>query len=441
MAEFIINCIHCNAELQVQEEWINLEAECPECGKSIIIERIVNPESNSEKTEINKHLQYAYMAINNKALQEAEKEFKLVLDIENDNIQALYGCMLCDAYMSTPEKSLLGNIIYQYKKIEMIISQKQHNFSDFWSIEQVREHFISDIGSFVVNSYNNTVSTLMQLREAAKTREAINVLNAYASKIALSNPEAMEANAAGKILFPYLAQIMSVRKFIISLLDIETASQKDDTLILAKQIFESTLDISKEEPEIIIAYNTICKTYAIKNIINELQCSENDAELEYERRRSLSLPQENKFISKFSSLTWLIMTMGTILLNVIWISSCIMLAKADKFLPLPVFMVPMFIFGFGGLFLFLIFISALRLEKRNGKIRREWSLIIRGWSLFKKYWKLAFLAIFWIIFFILGIKGGENIFLSACWAFLLSIPVYGVIWFFELGIAFLKMKF
>ena len=38
MAEFITKCPHCNAELQVQDEWIGMEVECPQCKKMFVIQ-------------------------------------------------------------------------------------------------------------------------------------------------------------------------------------------------------------------------------------------------------------------------------------------------------------------------------------------------------------------------------------------------------------------
>ena len=37
MAEFITKCPHCNSELQVQDEWIGMEVECPQCRKIFAI--------------------------------------------------------------------------------------------------------------------------------------------------------------------------------------------------------------------------------------------------------------------------------------------------------------------------------------------------------------------------------------------------------------------
>ena len=39
MAAFNTKCPHCNAELQVQEEWIGMEVECPMCKDKFVIDR------------------------------------------------------------------------------------------------------------------------------------------------------------------------------------------------------------------------------------------------------------------------------------------------------------------------------------------------------------------------------------------------------------------
>ena len=37
MAEFITKCPHCNNDLQVQDEWIGMEVECPICHNTFVI--------------------------------------------------------------------------------------------------------------------------------------------------------------------------------------------------------------------------------------------------------------------------------------------------------------------------------------------------------------------------------------------------------------------
>ena len=45
MAEFSIQCPHCGAELEVQDEWVNMETACPICNNPFIIPSrpLVNP--------------------------------------------------------------------------------------------------------------------------------------------------------------------------------------------------------------------------------------------------------------------------------------------------------------------------------------------------------------------------------------------------------------
>lgn len=50
MAEFNTNCPHCNAELQVQEEWIGMEVECPQCKKTL---QITAPQQENKEKVLN----------------------------------------------------------------------------------------------------------------------------------------------------------------------------------------------------------------------------------------------------------------------------------------------------------------------------------------------------------------------------------------------------
>ena len=392
MAEFIIKCPHCNTELQAQDEWCGMEVECPICGKNIIIGNTAQNEDISTKTELQKHIKYALVAFENMALQEAINEFEIALTFENDNIQALYGIMMCNAYMSSPEKSFLENIIFQYKKIDMIIAQRKNNSTSSWSQEYLEERFISDMGNFVINSFKHILSTLSQLREEINKREDINTLNAYMHKIVLPNPEAMRANQAVKTIAPYLAQLQIIRRFIISLTDIDVICKNNEKLLFVKQIFESTLNISEDGEGIIIAYKTICKAYEIKTIINELHCSEQEAEHEYERRHDLPpvTKKINSFVSKFSSLKWLMLSISAFLAAPVLFGVIILSAKAKIHLPSPFFLMPS-VFIIAAIFLFLIFLKAMQLEKTNG-------IQFPIYNKIKAHWQQVILTIAWIIF-------------------------------------------
>ena len=50
MAEFITKCPHCNNDLQVQDEWIGMEVECPLCHKMFAINKS-SAQVETEKTE------------------------------------------------------------------------------------------------------------------------------------------------------------------------------------------------------------------------------------------------------------------------------------------------------------------------------------------------------------------------------------------------------
>ena len=49
MAEFITKCPHCNSDLQVQDEWVGMEVECPECNA--VFEIISTTEASPDKTQ------------------------------------------------------------------------------------------------------------------------------------------------------------------------------------------------------------------------------------------------------------------------------------------------------------------------------------------------------------------------------------------------------
>ena len=45
MAEFEMKCPHCGAELTVQEEWIGMEVECPQCKNTFSVQG--NPDQSA----------------------------------------------------------------------------------------------------------------------------------------------------------------------------------------------------------------------------------------------------------------------------------------------------------------------------------------------------------------------------------------------------------
>ena len=59
MAEFIKKCPHCNAELQVQDEWIGMEIECPRCEEKFCLQPL-----SEEQTIIPPQIKLAPLFLN-----------------------------------------------------------------------------------------------------------------------------------------------------------------------------------------------------------------------------------------------------------------------------------------------------------------------------------------------------------------------------------------
>ena len=59
MAEFITKCPHCNSELQVQDEWIGMEIECPQCEEKICLQTL-----SEEQTIIPPQIKLAPLFLN-----------------------------------------------------------------------------------------------------------------------------------------------------------------------------------------------------------------------------------------------------------------------------------------------------------------------------------------------------------------------------------------
>ena len=59
MAEFITKCPHCNAELQVQDEWIGMKIECPQCEEKFCLQPL-----SEEQTIIPPQIKLAPLLLN-----------------------------------------------------------------------------------------------------------------------------------------------------------------------------------------------------------------------------------------------------------------------------------------------------------------------------------------------------------------------------------------
>ena len=319
MSKFYFLCPQCGHQVKAHEEWIGLEAQCPHCGHSITVEKPTEPassaavakvpeadlpdEESAVDAELRQHVQDALFAAKNGAFQEALKEFEFILTKKRDDIQALYGVMMCEAYLSTPNDQLLDKVVFRYKKMEHLISTGR---GGGWSCEELKQKFILQMGAFINSKFSEIFSYLSRLRDDVKQREAVNVLNAMSSGIVLSNPEALKVQEKAEVLAPYLAQIYNVRNLIISLVDADTAGETLDfkTLELVKRVFESTLNMNNDPPEIITRYNKICKAYEVESIARANKCSYQEAEREYERQHVVSPSEEKLTFSLILSSCW-----------------------------------------------------------------------------------------------------------------------------------------
>ena len=59
MAEFITKCPHCNNDLQVQDEWIGMEIECPQCRQKFCLQPL-----SEEQTIIPPQIKLAPLFLN-----------------------------------------------------------------------------------------------------------------------------------------------------------------------------------------------------------------------------------------------------------------------------------------------------------------------------------------------------------------------------------------
>lgn len=243
---FSFKCPHCGIEMEAQEEWRGLESSCPGCGKTIKI-----PGGDSTKQEIipekakdNQHLVFARLAMQTLAYDGAQKEFNCVLVDEPTNIEALFGNILCQAHLSTPSRPQFKSLVFAYKKLEQIILDKSGD------TESLRLHFIGEVGPIICSAYEKTFSALSEAKRAADFRNTINALNAVNRGIVLSNPEAKNLQDTADALMPYIGEIIYVRLFMLSIIQIDEISHDRELLFTAKRLCESCLNMDGEDDSV-----------------------------------------------------------------------------------------------------------------------------------------------------------------------------------------------
>ena len=78
MAEVITKCSHCNAELQVQYEWVGMEVECPQCHEMFVIKED-DSQMQDEKPVICQNFQSVIEEFRSKMIIKVEQIFKAKL--------------------------------------------------------------------------------------------------------------------------------------------------------------------------------------------------------------------------------------------------------------------------------------------------------------------------------------------------------------------------
>ena len=257
MATFNFNCPQCGNLLSAEEEWLGMETQCPTCNKNITISPNSSLAEDIKKTydtDIEKHLNLAQLALKNAAFSEAHKEFSIVLKHNPEDITALYGEILSNAYISASQNAKLSDAIYAYQKAEYLLNQNnqpQHSLIDF------RRKFIADFSVLVSREYCRIFSALNASKTAASDRAVLNMLNATRKGIFLGNQEAIYHKEQCAKLLPYMREIIAMRLFIISLINIDELINYPDILNSCKVLFESTLNLNSENNEIKNKYNQL----------------------------------------------------------------------------------------------------------------------------------------------------------------------------------------
>ena len=281
MATFNFNCPQCGNLLSAEDEWRGMETQCPTCNKNITIPPNSSLADNIKKTydtDIEKHLNLAQLALKNAAFSEAHKEFSIVLKHNPEDITALYGEILSNAYISASQNAKLSDAIYAYQKAEYLLNQNnqpQHTLIDF------RRKFIADFSVLVSREYCRVFSALNESKTAASDRAVLNLVNATHKGILLGNQEAIYHQEQCAKLFPYMEEIITVRFFIISLINVDELINYPDIMKHCKILFESTVNFHTENDEIKNKYNLLLKAIhnsEIAEIMNSKNISREKAE-------------------------------------------------------------------------------------------------------------------------------------------------------------------
>lgn len=381
---FKILCPNCQQELEVQEEWTGMEAECLGCRQKFIIpdpikhedsqytefkhsaaldaaknldythyDPLENHGSLDENTQtlVKQHFLFASLAMQTGSYKNAEKEFQNILTIDPNNYLALYGGIAIQMAQTSYQKPTLENVIYDHQKlIHILTGYDNHEFL----CAKFKIRFIIDFSKFIVPEYNKTLAQMEENKRESDIRDALNMLNAVSRKIILSNPEAVNNKSQNELLLRYLRELFKIFLYAASQIDIPAIGNDINFL---RECRAFCVPIQDREN----VANTVCN---IDKTINEIEIKT----MAYENNMTYddAKKQKENFASAFDKIKnnipkkihWWWLIFGTITIYM-FIGSMhdVIFNNSGTFLGALIFC-PLF-GGFATLFIFLFWVMAV----------------------------------------------------------------------------------
>ena len=124
MAEFITKCPHCNAELQVQNEWIGMEVECPQCKKMFVIQENSLQMQNKQMVSPPK-IQISIKELQDQVIVKAKQFFKSKKIVGISIIAIVFAGVCFSLYnISNLNKHKTNKNLYTSDKISVSVTVK-----------------------------------------------------------------------------------------------------------------------------------------------------------------------------------------------------------------------------------------------------------------------------------------------------------------------------
>ena len=124
MAEFITKCPHCNSELQVQDEWIGMEVECPLCKKMFVIQENSLQMQNKQMVSPPK-IQISIKELQDQVIVKAKQFFKSKKIVGISIIAIVFAGVCFSLYnISNLNKHKTNKNLYTSDKISVSVTVK-----------------------------------------------------------------------------------------------------------------------------------------------------------------------------------------------------------------------------------------------------------------------------------------------------------------------------